>query len=519
MRCVAAGGLLALVGCNQIFGISATRERDAGVDVVPAMPGATLTWQVATVTTSGTPDPVLAYPPLAAPRIRIAPIDVALDDSHDTASYAPDGVIAIPGAYVHNMWRLEYILADGVPHELQWSPDDLTGHVAVPLVGRLARGGVPAGSGYIATPSNPPASYARPRVFTTGLWTEGLVQPAPAPGAIAIDYDFASAISLSGPRGRPDPVAGDLGFVVDIDLTVESGCAVATGSAMLASAALEPGVHSAQTVVWDAARPSVADVPINVTAPTSRLATALGAREGGAGFAETLMFGIGPSALMPGLTATPDSRLLSGPALLPVPAMLTLLRCDAYDRAPPPTAQPLMLKDFPHLLHVQITNTRTVDSGLRLTSGVETVALSAAMPDDVRFPAAIPIDVTLATPTQGTVDLGGPVDHIAVGAAGGVFTLRFAAEAPGEATPADLRADYFDVIVHRIDAGGLTTERIYTVTAPVVRIDGGVLAPQSEYVLEVRSFKGHPKAARGDFTVVDYPYGAAIIYTRTFKTS
>jgi len=26
-------------------------------------------------------------------------------------------------------------------------------------------------------------------------------------------------------------------------------------------------------------------------------------------------------------------------------------------------------------------------------------------------------------------------------------------------------------------------------------------------------------APRGDFTPVDYPYGAAIVYTRTFRTS
>ena len=40
MRCVAGVGLLALVGCNQLFSLSPTREFDAGVpdEVIDAMP-------------------------------------------------------------------------------------------------------------------------------------------------------------------------------------------------------------------------------------------------------------------------------------------------------------------------------------------------------------------------------------------------------------------------------------------------------------------------------------------------
>jgi hypothetical protein len=84
---------------------------------------------------------------------------------------------------------------------------------------------------------------------------------------------------------------------------------------------------------------------------------------------------------------------------------------------------------------------------------------------------------------------------------------------------ADLRADYYDVVLHRIAAGVLTTERIYTVTAPRVRIDGSILMRDADYVFEVRSYKGHPDAQHGNFAPVDYPYGAAIVFTRTFKAS
>jgi hypothetical protein len=126
---------------------------------------------------------------------------------------------------------------------------------------------------------------------------------------------------------------------------------------------------------------------------------------------------------------------------------------------------------------------------------------------------------------NGLLDLAGGSDQLPAGPASGIFELTFERE-----TAADLRADYYDVVLHRIAAGALIPERIYTVTEPTitepgtppkvrVRIDGMDLAPNADYVFEVRSYKGHPQAQHGDFTPVDYPYGAAIVFTRTFKTS
>jgi hypothetical protein len=89
---------------------------------------------------------------------------------------------------------------------------------------------------------------------------------------------------------------------------------------------------------------------------------------------------------------------------------------------------------------------------------------------------------------------------------------------PESVTGLGLRADYHDVILHRITAGNLTTERIYTVTQPRVRIDPGVLTAGADYVFEIRSYSGHKMAAHGDFATIDYPYGSAIVFTRTFKT-
>ena len=509
MRCVAGAGLLALVGCNQIFGLTPTKAYDASIDGVLDMPHVVLDWQIATLFASGAPDPMIRFAPIdPVPTVRIAPIDGPFD--RDRATYsAGDGSILIPRAYVNTTWRLEYTLADGIPHEVQWAPDDKLGHLTVPVFGRLARDPVPVGGGYRITPVTPPGSYTFPRVFTTGLWTEGVATPS----GTSVDYDFSGATSSSGPNGRPDPTLGDHALVVDYIADGSTGCRIAVGSAALGSAAIQPGVHTTQMPTWDAGRKPVMGAPVAFTFIT-RLGTGLGKLQTNFSSAlSLLLFGAAASTDMPGLAGTPESATLLG-ALFPVPVMQTLLKCP-YNTSPlPQTAQPAMLDAFPPVLHVQLVDTRQV-LGVTLSSGMETVI--ASVPGTgftMAFPAAIPTQFQLATPASGVVDLAGTTDQLAVGAPTGSFVLSFTPEAA-----AGLRADYFDVVVHRIAGGALSTERIYTVTAPTVRIDGALFAPGADYVFEVRSYKGHPKAQHGDFAPVDYPYGAAIVFTRTFKAS
>jgi hypothetical protein len=145
---------------------------------------------------------------------------------------------------------------------------------------------------------------------------------------------------------------------------------------------------------------------------------------------------------------------------------------------------------------------------------METAIVAPISEFAMSFPAAIPTQITLETPANGTVDLAGDSEQLDLGAASGPFTLAFVPE-----IGADVGADYFDVTLHRLDGSALVTERVYTVTEPTVRIDGAHLPPGAEYVLQIRSFRGHPNARQGDFRPVDYPYGSAIVFTRTFHTS
>jgi hypothetical protein len=536
MRWVRAVWMLGLVGC----GYPPLKVWDAPPDSIIDGAHVALTWQLATTMPSGAPSPQLGYPPFApgvAPQIRIA----TLDGSFMPASYSSDaaapGWIQVPRSYFKppddasavRPWRLEYTLPGGVPHEVQWAPEDTLGHLVVPMVGRLDRLPVPAGSGYNVTLTNfkfpTTGPVHNPSVLTTGLWTAGQTgQPVNNATSSVIDYDFGNATSLSGAKGSPVAAQGDRGFVVDhVNNPDNNGilCNVAVGSTALDQLALTGAPHTAQTALWDTLRrPVTSELPD--LSSFLRLSAGLGALHTMASKQDSwFLFGSVPSTSFPGLIGT------SADFRLPVPVIQTLLQCPQGPQTQGPmdpssipnTAQPTLLGDFPTAVHVQLVEARAIAAlGVTLYSGMETViAASAGGGFKLSFPAAIPTQITLATPAAGMVDLVGPPgspDQIAVGAPTGPFTLDFVPE-----TGVGLRADYHDVYLHRITGNALTTERIYTVTAPEVVIDGALLTPGADYVFEIRSYAGHVMAPRGDFAPVDYPYGSAVVFTRTFKPS
>ena len=538
MRWLRAAYVLGLAAC----GYAPLPIPDAPLDVVADLPHVALTWQLATSSSNGKPSAMLEYPPFApatAPAIRTATIDgpfVAADYSSDPAT---PGWILVPRSYFvppggasgpPAPWRLEYTLPGDLPHEVQWAPDDKIGHLVVPVAGRLDRQAVPTGSGYDITLNTSVTFSAMEKmnVLTTGLWT---ASQTPSPASTMIKYDFSSSGSLSGSRGAPDDAHGDRAFVVDYTVNPDMNgvmCYVAIGSTALTSVALTPGAHTTETVPWDTLRQRVAsqlprdtNVIARLTSGLDKLNTVVSNQD------SLLVFGSVPSVSFPGLIGSSLGMIPNSPVpRLPVPVMQMLLQCPVGPASPGPatsdqipnTAQPTMLADFPTAVHVQMVEARPVPAlGIpALYSGIETViAADAGGAFQLSFPAAMPTKMRLTTPAGDQLDLVDNTDQIAVGAPTGAFILDFVPE-----VGAGVRADYYDVVLHQIKAGGmLTTERIYTVTAPRVRIDGAVLKPASDYVFEIRSYKGHLMAPRGDFAPIDYPYGSAVVFTRTFRTS
>jgi|GEM_PF-5241108 len=519
MRCVAGAGLWMLVGCNQVFGLHKTEPYDAMPDVIPDRAYVKLTWQVADVLPSGDPDPLIVDAPIDPPPVvRYAALGQPLQDTTYSASdgsvlVAREFFTALPGGGLPT-WRLEYTLSGGVPHEVQWSPEDKHGQLTVPLFGRAMRNPVPVGGGYSFTPDLAPATFQSPHIFTTGQWSEGLIPGYDPSAGAAIDYDFFNAAAMSGGRARPEPTLGDRAFL--IDYAFDGGCRHATGSAVLDSAAIEAGKHSLPAASWDNSTRAVDSDPVSL-ATQSRMLTALGRLHDDpkvpGTLSGTLSLGIAANINMPALTGVPPATVLPTLTLLPAPVMITLLQC-AYDVMPlPAVAQPPALDSFSRLLNVQLVSKREV-LGVALASGMETaIASPVSSKLKLTFPAAIPTQITLATPTNPTLSLESSDEQIDIGPAGKPLTLTFVSDT------ADSSADYYDVTLFQLDGRALVAKRIYTVTAPQVAIDGAVLSAGATYVFQIRSFKGHPDAHTGDFRPVSFPYGSAIVFTRTFHTS
>jgi len=143
MRWVRAVCLLGLAAC----GYPPLPIPDAPPDII-FTPHVVLTWQLATTSPSGAPSAMLEYPPFApgaAPLIRIATLDGPFAMASYSSDAATPGWIQVPRSYFEPSgdaptaapWRLEYTLPGGVPHEVQWAPEDRIGRLVVPMVGRV----------------------------------------------------------------------------------------------------------------------------------------------------------------------------------------------------------------------------------------------------------------------------------------------------------------------------------------------------------------------------------------------
>ena len=507
MRWYAALGLLAIAGCNEIWGLSRDVDlRDSGFD--PAFPRVRLNAQITLTKPGGYADPVLAYGPLdPAPEVKIGPLDGPLEP----AVYETEGTVRYPVAFTGTTWRLVYTLADGIPREVQWSPPegDLVGHLVEPLFGRVDRKPVPAGGGYTITAIDSPAQHTSSRVFTTGIWTEGAVALPPA-GA-TFDYDFSQkAVSLSGPIGAPEKDRGDHAVLVDFQNA--SGCRHATGVAAFVVPDMTPNGLTAPDPQpqYYGAGVSV-DLTLGSPSPIeSRLQEVLGARFAGATL-RRMAYGYVPSLDVSGFSRPVPVTAFE--FYLPGPLMLTFLTCTLPSPQPPVVfADPPELRvRFPHVVHVEVANQRMLGN-ITLTSGFSAVVTSNTYAFTSDFLVAAPTKLTLHR-GAGSLDLDKGADGSVLPAGTDPLELRFDVE-----SDPDLASHSFEVTLHEVMNDQLEQRRIFIVAERKVRIDPSLLAPGREYVFEVRAYSSRPGAMRADFSVHTYPQYAATIFSRTFKT-
>ncbi|MEO8698879.1 MAG: hypothetical protein ABI867_02515 [Kofleriaceae bacterium] len=511
MRSVAIG-LLALTGCNQIFGLDSVTIADAQgqIDIItePSLPTVQLTFMVAKTTNDSKPAAAIEFPPIGdLQSVRIGPQDGDLV----ATQYTADGGVEVFPGLSGTPWRMEYTRTGQVPVEVQWSAVVGNGRFVDPIFGRLERTAIPANSGYSLTVTSAPA-FNQPHMLASGIWYDTALT-----GALPFQVAMDQVAPLSGPRGAPsgDDAFNDTLFLANYNNL--SGCKRITGSA----AYIEP---PALTGTFVAPQPTPAFGTANSHTPIftydaasvgaaslrQRLETALsgGDTRVTPNASSRAMLVLMPHAEMPVFT----NRLASVPPAFGLP----WLECavGVVQNLPPvPTGtygSPPGLAGFPHLAYASMSNTRTF--GPDMESSIVGTAVAPSTNEiwapDFNVPFAIH-----------PIKLG----DLFISMSGGQFLLgtgQFELTFELENTPATLRADYVEAVLYRIPATNtLVPERVYVLSDPSrkkIVVDQSVFTSNTDYVFAIRVFRGRPMAASNDFTDVSQPQSVSTVFTHIF---
>jgi len=490
---------IAAPACNWVLGLDPTQLVDAGPPGDGPLPVARLTWMVALTDTTGGPAAAPEFPAITpAPSVQIGRIAGELAD----ATIDDTGTIELPYDFATTAWRLVYQLADDVPREVHWTPvATYVPHAIVPLFGRLDRAPIPGPSTTLsltATGSLAPANHRGPRVFTTGVWTES--QPVfPVPPGPTFNYNLNQSIQLSGPPGAPERAKGD--FVVLADFATTPTCRVSEGSAAYTVDLSDGASTTISAEPWANTGASVV-ASGDLLENRVRVTTSAGGSDPN-GVVSTILIGPTPSVQLPGFTRRVSFLGLRAPLVLP------MLQCSgATLSALPVFNSPPALSVFPQVAHLQLTADRTPPGGPTFTSG-----LAAVMPVAT---GTASFDLTIAMPIPpmrlGTADLS-TTDGVMLAAGTEPLVLTFAVEP----APTYVPADYYDIALHRVSGTTAVLERVYTVTAPTLTFERSILAAGTDYVLEIRAYRGAENAKLADFRTYKSTQSSGVVWTRTFR--
>ncbi len=509
MRLPVVIGLLAVAGCNRIFGLDAVTVVDAPPDEAE-LQTVKLSFMIST-TVGAMPGEISLDTSLANPQPAAGPMDGPLAEvTYDPALQ----VVQFPSALLGTKWRLQYTPDDNVPHELQWQPA-ADAHVVVPHVGPLRPTPPPLGSGYKIRPSGAaaPATFESGHLLTAGIWMDlGLTPNASNPAIIAL----AGTAPLSGPPGAP----AEQDSAAFVDFGVVGPCKNANGYADLSLPAANGTIREVPPPTWITGTvPATILYPNNTALDNLRLPAALqNGRMGTSGSAK-IVLGRGVDSELPAFTR--QDLAITGQAE-PAPVMLPLADC-TFGTATTRFADPATFTSFPYVARARVTSTRTV-AGVPLISSLVGVSTGRTPAGEITF------DINTRGPIPNhPIVLGGTVlsagDGVVLTPGTPTLALTFDLDA-------EHPADYFAVTVLRIESSALRALRVYLATDTTTTeamVGGGVrsittpieldplLFTRGTYVLAIQAHAGRPKAALGDFTAVD-PAGqvVATVFTNTF---
>lgn len=519
--------LLALAGCNSIFGLNDNAKLGDAPIVFPDGELPTFKLRYLHAQTHVVPPEILGEPaPLErigidpAPRVRLGPVDGALVDAEYVVA---TGDIRIPiplDTLLAAPWRVEYTI-DGVIHEVIWQPETLTdAKLAESLLGRQDTSPPPAGSGYNIQPTGGAqpgvGMYTGSRVFTTGVFLD--IRTDKFPSNTQLD---GLATTFAGKLGTPDTALGDNAVLVNYAAPSAMCAAAVDGFGQFRPAALTTGTLTIVNPPWIEETPD-GDLTVDVIneGAAGRVGVALGSRSDVAGTA--IEHGITPSLELNPLLVDRPVAFGAVRAAVPGPMMLMLAQCNLVTTTTNFDAflLPNQLDKFPRVTHGFITNRRTV-SGVELVSGIVSVDDADAEKSTLDFGAPLAISPITLTFVDSTFGLDGADDAALIGPA--PATLDFKLE-PAQ-TEQPITIDYFEVTLFEIVDATLIPKRIITTTNTELTADRTLVTPialdltalpSGIYILRIRSIAGVPGAKQGNFETLALPYSAATVFTRTF---
>jgi len=528
--------LLALSGCNQVFGIKDTAKEPDAAD--PRFVGH-MNW----VAPQGSGTVVF---PIGGEAVDTQPlmlqIGAGTGSGSDTLAAAPydamTGEFSLGFMLAGQAWRLVYTLPDEtISQEWQWSvqaPD-----LVVPRMTRKGATAIPPQSGYDIQPT-PATTFTSPQIATGGAFTFNDVPGNEFTGN-HITYTADNAKAIDGPVSAPDPVA-DWILVTDIG-SFSSTVTGVTGWAVAQPSAANPAPLTANTLTpltptWHAG--GIIAIKPNPATSTAkmRLSTALNAlaQDDGGNPVPTyghMTYGLSPSNAVysfrqpPADCGTiPADLTLTGVDCLGSPALIPLTEDEQLETAiQVPNITDLMLTP---VLYARVTNVRQVH-GIALASSIQSMVVAPRPPT-----ANETIDILTSTLADAVLvdqvrldssDLSGATGPasmdvpVAVGTQPRQLTFH---PRLGQDGALQARADDYVITLWQIQAPDTAGAKLHAVrmyhvidASHGVYIEGPLLQP-GIYVFSITARIGFPNAAMGDYKVVTFPLGESTVFSRQF---
>lgn len=505
MRRIALAPLLAVAGCNWVFGLEPTVAIDAPVPDQPVIPRTKLVWAIATVDgtldTDGF-DPTVEYRPIGSEPLHPQVPSIQVGDYNGLADAAYDvvtGSFETPsGAH-----RIVYTLpGESVPHEVQWAVTDAI--LVVPRTTRADSPLPPDDSGYTISPTGLTVTLSAPIAYTSGVFTAANTIPSSDLSQGTVTYRYTShARPLAGPIGAPQ--AGKRDWVVIAELVARTSDQTAVDGWALARCDLVANMMTpCPADEWATTERTLSTISCpganclpegNAGDTAQRLVNGLKGLGGTVSY--RFAYGVSPSTEIAGFVPGAAPTFLDEPLMLPF-AMSTQI--DASVTLADPTPQ-LGLEP---VVFARVGYARVVN-GVTLMSAIQTITNNLA--DTMQYPAPLATKITL-----GGISLHEEqAEGVPFPASSGPVELGLEVE-----EKSGIGAHDFVVTLYEIVGTALAPVRHYHTIAPNVTLDGTLLVASKTYVLGVTARSGYTGANNGDYQKAQFPFSTATTFSRTF---